>query len=190
MVSVDDLREPLRARDLAAWVYSRVEQRVVVQHLLEVGDQPPLVDRVAREAAADVVVHASGRHGVERRDDGVERGGRTGAVVVSQEVSEAHRLRELRGPPEPAPLLVEARQHRHRRLVEGRRSSGGRRPSPAGDLATQRLGEAVGLLEQVRAPVGPRLVDGVHDLGERRMPAPALRWEVGAAEERARRPAS
>ena len=33
------------------------EQRVVVEHLLEVGDEPVRVDRVAREAAADLVVH-------------------------------------------------------------------------------------------------------------------------------------
>ena len=41
------------------------EQRVVVEHLLEVGDQPLPVDRVAGEAAADVVVDAAGGHGVE-----------------------------------------------------------------------------------------------------------------------------
>ena len=38
------------------------EQRLVVQHLLEVRDQPVGVDRVAVEAAADLVVHAAGGH--------------------------------------------------------------------------------------------------------------------------------
>ena len=37
------------------------EQRVVVEHLLEVRDDPARVDRVAREAAADLVVDAAAR---------------------------------------------------------------------------------------------------------------------------------
>ena len=41
------------------------EQRVVVEHLLEVGHQPARVDGIAREAAADLVVDAAARHGVE-----------------------------------------------------------------------------------------------------------------------------
>ena len=42
------------------------QQGVVVQHLLEVGDQPALVGRVAVEAAADLVVHAPGGHLLQR----------------------------------------------------------------------------------------------------------------------------
>ena len=46
------------------------QQRLVVEHLLEVRHQPLLVDRVAGEAAADVVVHPAAGHRVERgRDD-------------------------------------------------------------------------------------------------------------------------
>ena len=41
------------------------EKRVVVQHLLEVGNQPEGVGGVAVEAAADLVVHAAGGHLVE-----------------------------------------------------------------------------------------------------------------------------
>ena len=48
------------------------QQRLVVQHLLEVGHQPLAVDRVAGEPAADVVVHAARRHRVERGGDGDE----------------------------------------------------------------------------------------------------------------------
>ena len=43
------------------------EERVVVEHLLEVGDEPDLVHGVPVEAAADEVVHAARRHPVERR---------------------------------------------------------------------------------------------------------------------------
>jgi hypothetical protein len=42
------------------------EQRVVVEHLLEVRDDPPRVDAVAGEPAADLVVHAAGRHPAQR----------------------------------------------------------------------------------------------------------------------------
>ena len=45
------------------------QQRLVVEHLLEVRHEPLAVDRVAGEAAADVVVHAARRHRVERRRD-------------------------------------------------------------------------------------------------------------------------
>ena len=41
------------------------EQRLVVEHLLEVRHEPLAVDGVASEAAADVVVHAARRHRVE-----------------------------------------------------------------------------------------------------------------------------
>ena len=51
----------------------RGEQRVVVEHLLEVRHEPGLVDRVAVEAASDEVVHAAGGHRVERRDDHRQR---------------------------------------------------------------------------------------------------------------------
>ena len=44
----------------------RGEQRVVVQHLLEVRHEPALVDGVAVEAAADDVPHAAEDHRVER----------------------------------------------------------------------------------------------------------------------------
>ena len=49
------------------------EQRVVVEHLLEVGHQPELVDRVAVEAAADLVVDPAGGHPLERVDRHLER---------------------------------------------------------------------------------------------------------------------
>ena len=55
--------EPRLAIDLGHQVD---EQRVVVEHLLEVRHQPALVDRVAREAAAEVIVDAALADVVER----------------------------------------------------------------------------------------------------------------------------
>ena len=59
---VAPVAEPLPAVQVGAG-----EQRVVVEHLLEVGDEPDRVDRVAGEAAAELVVDAAGEHRVERR---------------------------------------------------------------------------------------------------------------------------
>ena len=63
----DEVRVQVRAR----------EQRVVVEHLLEVRDEPVVVGGVAGEAAAELVVHAAGGHRVERRRDHLERLRRT-----------------------------------------------------------------------------------------------------------------
>ena len=48
------------------------EQRVVVEHLLEVRHEPLTVDGVAVEAAADEVAHPAGRHPVERAERELE----------------------------------------------------------------------------------------------------------------------
>ena len=84
------------------------EQRVVVEHLLEVRHEPLLVDRVAVEAAADEVVHAAARHPVERALEP-----RSSAPRAEQEL-ERRRGRELRRVAEAAPARVELRaQHAH-----------------------------------------------------------------------------
>ena len=76
----------------------RGEDRVVVQHLLEVRDEPALVDRVAVEAPADDVVEPSRGHPVERRRHHRE------SVVVSPAEEELERRsgRELRRAAEAA----------------------------------------------------------------------------------------
>ncbi len=43
------------------------QQRIVVEHLLEVRGQPAVVDRIAREAAAEMVVDAAFTHARERQ---------------------------------------------------------------------------------------------------------------------------
>ena len=117
------------------------EQRVVVEHLLEVRDEPAVVDRVAVEAAADEVVHAAGGHPVERPLGHLQ--------LASPQQELEHRVRrELRRPAEAAPLGVE------------------RRAQPAHRLAEQRLGErlrrrraatrALDGLRRARRPSAPR----------------------------------
>ena len=58
-----------------------IELRVVVQHLLEMRDQPFVVGGVAREAAAQVIVDAALAHAVERDGDRVAQ---LGVAAVAQ----------------------------------------------------------------------------------------------------------
>jgi len=83
------------------------QQGLVVEHLLEVRNEPFAIGGVASETTADVVVHAARTHGVERRlEDAL------GAVAGGRHVGPQHQLemrcrRELRRLAEAAPLGVE-----------------------------------------------------------------------------------
>ena len=57
------------------------EQRVVVEHLLEVGHDPVRIDGVPRESSAEMVVDATGGHGIERVGHHVQRVVVTGLQV-------------------------------------------------------------------------------------------------------------
>ena len=62
---VEHLPVVVRAGDLPGVQVDPREQRLVVEHLLEVGHEPDAVDRVAGEATAEMVVHPARGHGVE-----------------------------------------------------------------------------------------------------------------------------
>ena len=99
----DDLLPTRLAEDQVGVQVDADQQRLVVEHLLEVGNEPFLVDRVAGEAAADVVVDPATRHRVEGRgDDGLRIVLRC-TLVGPQHQVEAHRRWELRGTTEAAP---------------------------------------------------------------------------------------
>ena len=115
---VDDLLPAFLAEDEVGVEVDADQQRLVVEHLLEVGHQPLLVDRVAGEAAADVVVHAAAGHRVERRGDDRAARRPAGAHVGPQHQVEAHRRRELRRRAEPAPLASNDPAQLLQRLVE------------------------------------------------------------------------
>ena len=66
------------------------KQGVVVQHFLEVGDDPVRVDAVPREAAAELVVHAAGSHGSHRALGHEQRISRSGACVMPDQELEHH----------------------------------------------------------------------------------------------------
>src|SRR6516162_10882103 len=71
------------------------DERVVVEHLLEMRDQPALVHRIAREPSAEMVVDAAFRHARERKLDQAEIALITQPQAGAPEKLEHHGLREL-----------------------------------------------------------------------------------------------
>ena len=153
------------------------EQRVVVEHLLEVGDLPVGVDRVAREPAADLVVHAPRGHLAQRVQ-------RHLALSAPEQELDRRRRRELRrGGREAAVLAVIAALQSGHGLVERRRV----------DLTGVRL-EVRGALQAREDPLpgaldlGTLLLPGVGDAGQHLRPGghamARLGREVGAGVER------
>ena len=115
---LDDAAVALLAGDGPAVQVRGREERVVVEHLLEVGDEPELVHGVAVEAAADEVVHPARRHPVEGRARHGERPLVAVPVRHPQEELERRGRRELRRAAEPAPLGVEGLGERRGRAGE------------------------------------------------------------------------
>ena len=152
------------------------EQRVVVEHLLEVRHEPALVDGVAVEAAADEVVHPAGRHRVERLHRRLD-------LPATQEQLERRGRRELRRPPEPAPLRVEQLAQAPGRREDERLGQRLGRRRRRGRLL-ERLDHHARPPVDVAAPLAVELGDRDQHLRKRRQPVPRLRREVRAAEER------
>ena len=164
------------ARDLPAVQVRARQQRVVVEHLLEVGDEPVGVDRVAREAAADLVVHAARGHRAQRV------GRHLGLTAAEQEL-DRRGGRELRRSPEAAVRAVVLAPEgldclAQDFLVEvalGRLQQG---------ASTQPLGDPHAALADLVAALVPRARDRVEHRGPARHPHARIRREVGAGEER------
>ena len=96
---VDAARVELVAGLAVGLAHEIDQQRVVVEHLLEVRGEPALVDRVAREAAAQVVVDAALADVGERGVDGMPGGLVAVADGAAPQQPEEAPLRELRARP-------------------------------------------------------------------------------------------
>ena len=120
----DDRLEPPLTGQLVPLEVGDGQLGVVVEHLLEVRHQPRLVGGVAREAAAEVVVHAAVGHRPQRVLDEVTRARLAGARVVTQQESKHHGLGELRCAAEPAVLLIERRRDAREGLGRDARAQG------------------------------------------------------------------
>ena len=100
-------REPVYGLPRALPIERRVEARVgdgkqleklrvVVEHFLEMRDEPALVDRIARETAAEMVVDAALADVMKRNIDGAEIAGLAGAQAGAPQKFEQCRLRKFR----------------------------------------------------------------------------------------------
>ncbi len=159
------------------------EQRIVVEHLLEVRHHPRIVHGVPRETPAKLVVHAAARHCLRGRRCHPQRGGAAGPLVVAQQEFEHHRRRELGRAAEPAVHTVEVPfEGRHgggkrgAELVAKRRGAWRRegRRRPLGE----RRGDPLPLAGDPLTLLGPR----ARDRGDQALEG--LAREIGAAEER------
>ena len=72
------------------------QQRIVVQHLLEVRDKPDLIDRVAREATTQVIIDAALAHVGERQVDGLLELRKSGVGIRTPHQLDDRHVRELR----------------------------------------------------------------------------------------------
>jgi hypothetical protein len=151
------------------------QQGVVVEHLLEVRDEPLPVDRVAREAASDLVVDPTGSHPVERDLGDIVRRSR-------EQQLERRGGRELRGPAKAAGLHVGHPPQPDRRRLESLARQGlvgGLQPRDRPEL----LADVCGRVADPVALRLPRLRHRLHHHPEARHPL-AFGWgEVGAAVE-------
>ncbi len=163
------------------------QQRVVVQHLLEVRHRPRLVHRVAREAAAQLVVDPAAGHRLRGRLHHLQGrlGPRTG--VVAQQEFQRHGRRELGRATESAVHGVEVagqREQRVRQVLRARRHRfplGQRRGErPRGQVGDDPPGDLAHLVPAVR-PGAPHALE---DLREGRHPVARFGREVRPEVER------
>ena len=158
--------------------------RVVVEHFLEVRHEPFFIDRVAGEAAADLVVHAAGRHLVARVQHHAD------AVPVACAVGVAQQHQRQAGPGE----LGRVAEAAEARVVLGL-ELGDSAVEPSRieldvglglerDALADALADVVGRGEHICALRLPRVGDLIEDVGETRFAELGHRRKVSAAVKR------
>ena len=109
------MREQLVAGDRGGCRIDAEELRVVVEHFLEMRDGPGLIHRIAREAAAQLIVDAAFGHARQgERGHGPRRGAR-----IAQAALDALGMRKLRRRAETAEAAVEGPLERGARPLQG-----------------------------------------------------------------------
>ncbi len=151
------------------------QERVVVEHLLEVRDGPGRVGRVAREAPAELVVDPARGH---RR----ERVARHRRLPAAQQELDDGGGGELRW---AAPAAVRAVEVRAQPLLRGLERRGIERVGgrPKQRAADEPRGELLAHRADLAALPGPGAGDRPEHLWPARRAVPRLRREVGAAVE-------
>ena len=155
--------------------------RIVVEHLLEMRREPERVGRIARIAAAEMVVDAALGHAVEQQQDGVAVLRIAGLGVSAPDQVEHGALGKFRRAAEAAMGVVHAAEQEIGDLQEGlaRDRAAGLVDAEAGERRFQGFGVGADLV----ALVAVDRRDAVEHPGKAG-PAPAvLRREIGAAPE-------
>jgi hypothetical protein len=157
------------------------QERVVVEHLLEVRHEPPGIHRIPVEAAGQLVPHPAGRHGAQ----GVLELGQGTGVAAPRRPAKHHlqrdRLGKLGCRAESTVLGVVAGGERSVGAVQECHVGIPRRPDPGG--LGERLHQPPTGLEHLGTTVAVRIRDALQDLPERRHSVPRLGRVVGAAVE-------
>ena len=133
------------------------EQRLIAQHLLEVGHSPVRVHAVAGEAPAQVVVETAVTHGVERA---TRRRARPFVTPAHEKRLHVARTRKLGRARKSASLIRAVEEVVDECVDGGGPSVGGRRRTQVVDeldLSLDGPRKLVRLREHVGASVGPRL---------------------------------
>src|SRR5205085_1388043 len=112
-----DFTVPSEPGELPGMQVDERQLGVVVQHLLEAGDEPAGVSGVAMKAAAQLVVNAATSHVVKRRRYHLPRLIATVSREPKQQL-EQHGLRKLRRRAEAAPTAVKCPRERRQSAVE------------------------------------------------------------------------
>ncbi len=180
---LDHLPEPVVARQAPPVQVEPDEQRVVVEHLLEVRHQPAGVHRIAVEAATQVIVEPAGRHLPERMNHQIERIPILGPVVVAQQEIQRRRRRELRPVAEaPVDRVVEEGEVPDRPVKQvGAERLAGR---PRGADPSQPDSHPFDVRPDVGGPTVVSLRDAHQDLRKGRQVVAGHGREVGTAVER------
>ena len=159
------------------------EERLVVEHLLEVRHEPAGVRRVPVDAVPELVVDPPAPDRLEGPLDHLERTRLARAAPAPEQEEQVVRRRELRRVPEPAVDRVELEDQG---LV-------GPLDRPGVHLALRRRGgrlrergrHLLGRLDERAAPLAPHLRDPRDELAHPRRSEPGLLREIGPGEERA-----
>ena len=154
------------------------QQRVVVEHLFEMRYEPTLVDAVPVEPAAQLVIHAAGRHRAQCLQCHLQCGWLAGSDVVTQQHLDEHRLRKFRGAPEAGMDRVEVARELCGGLVK--QSRGERAHSERHRWAVQKIAHLGCRLSDVGRPFGKSVGDRGQHAFERRHPKTIARRKVGA----------
>ena len=179
----EHLPEPRLPGQLPAVQVQADEQRVVVEHLLEVRHQPHPIDGVAGEAAAEVVVDPAGRHGVEREGRARSSACRSPRLAAMASASMAIGCGNFGAPPRPPCSGSVARRMPVEGTVDllgGRAARRGARPAPCDPGRPVSWSACSSEVVALRVP---ELVDPLAQLDEADHPAAPLLREVGAGEE-------